>query len=193
MAYVEARFGASSTRALASVVVTAAGPPELEQAFERFTGISFEQLEEDYKSSASSYYRGLHEQDIEEILDPRWLDVSLRCAAEHTFGPLPDAQPGMYRSLRLVLDEPSTVDVELIAPERVSVQFVDVRRERSAGVVVDFFHPRLSGRREHEIVHGGEQRSLQLPAGTHLVVISQAGDGSSDAFLSAVPRTFPRE
>lgn len=193
MSYIEARFGTSSTRALASVVVTAAGPPELEQAFERFTGVSFEELEQDYKSSASSYYRGLHEHDIAQILDPRWLDVSLRCDAEHTFGPLPDAQPGMYRSLRLVLDEPSTVDVELIAPERVSVQFVDIRRERSAGVVVDFFHPKLSGRREHEVVYGGEQRSLQLRAGTHLVVISQAGYEYSDAFLRAVPRTFPRE
>lgn len=193
MAYIESRFGPSSTRALASVVVTAAGPPELEQAFERFTGVSFEELEQDYKTSASSYYRGLHEQDIAEILDPRWLDVSLRCAAEHTFGPLPDGAPGMYRSLRLVLDEPSTVDVELHAPEHVSVQFVDLRRERGAGVVVDFFHPKLSGRREHEVVTGGEQRSLQLRAGTHLVVISQAGYESSDAFLQAVPRTFPRE
>lgn len=193
MSYIEARFGASSTRAIASVVVTAAGPPDLEQAFERFTGVNFEELEQQYKASASSYYRGLHEQDIAEILDPRWLDVSLRCDSEHTFGPLPDAQPGMYRSLRLVLDEPITVDVELIAPERVSVQFVDIRRERSAGVVVDFFHPRLSGRREHEVVHGGEQRTLQLRKGTHLVVISQAGYEYADAFLRAVPRTFPRE
>jgi hypothetical protein len=193
MSYIESQFGESSTRALANVVVTAAGPRELEQAFERFTGVSFEELEQQYKASANSYYRGLHDQDIAEIVDPRWLDVSLRCDSEHTFGPLPDGQPGMYRSLRLVLDDPSTVDVELIAPGRVSAQFVDIRRERGAGVVVDFFHPELSGRREHEIVSGGEQRSLQLRDGTHLVVISQAGYESGDAFLHVVPRTFPRE
>jgi hypothetical protein len=193
MSYIESQFGESSTRALANVVVTAAGPRELEQAFERFTGVSFEELEQHYKASANSYYRGLHEHDIAEIVNPRWLDVSLRCDSEHTFGPLPDGQPGMYRSLRLVLDDPSTVDVELIAPARVSAQFVDIRRERNAGVVVNFFHPELSGAREHEIVHGGEQRSLQLRDGTHLVVISQAGYESGDAFLHVVPRTFPRE
>jgi hypothetical protein len=193
MSYVENEYGPSSTRALASVVVTAAGPPELEQAFERFTGVSFEQLEKNYDAGAHSYYRGLHEQDIAEILDPRWVDVSLRCDTEHTFGPLPDAQPGMYRSLRLVLDEPNTVDVELIGPARVSAKFVDIRRELGAGYVIDFFHPKLSGAREHEIVHGGERRSLDLRAGTHLVVISQAGYEYSDAFLRVVPREFPRE
>jgi hypothetical protein len=193
MSYVEAKFGTSSTRALASVVVTAAGPPELEQAFERFTGISFAQLEQDYDEHARSYYRGLHEQDIAEILDPRWLDVSLRCIADDTFGPLPDAEPGMYRSLRLVLDEPSTVDVELLAPVRVSAKFVDVRRELGAGTVIDYFHPKLSGKREHEIVYGGEVRSLDLRAGTHLIVISQEGYEYSTAFLRVVPREFPRE
>jgi hypothetical protein len=193
MSYVESEFGTSSTRALASVVVTAAGPPELEQAFERFTGISFDQLEENYDRYAPSYYRGLHEQDIAEILDPRWLDVTLHCAADHTFGPLPDAEPGMYRSLRLVLQEPSTVDVELLAPERVSVTFVDLRRELGVGAVVDFFHPKLSGKREHEVVHGGEVRALDLRAGTHLVVISQEGYEHSEAFLRVVPREFPRQ
>jgi hypothetical protein len=193
MSYVESRFGTSSTRALAAVVVTAAGPPELEQAFERFTGISFEQLQQDYDKYARSYYRGLHEHDITEILDTRWLDVSLRCVAEDTFGPLPDAEPGMYRSLRLVLDEPNTVEVELIAPVRVSAKFVDVRRELGAGAVIDYFHPKLSGKREHEVVYGGETRTLDLRAGTHLIVISQEGYDYSEAFLRVVPRGFPRQ
>jgi hypothetical protein len=193
MSYVESEFGQGSSRALAAVVVTAAGPPELEQAFERFTGVNFELLEQNYDKYAHSYYKGLHEQHIAEIVDSRWIDVSLRCAADTTFGPLPDAKPGMYRSLRLVLDEPNTVDVELIAPVRVSVQFIDLRRELGAGHVVDFFHPKLSGAREHEIVHGGEARTLDLRAGTHLVLISQAGYEHSDAFLQVVPRGFPRE
>jgi hypothetical protein len=193
MAYVESQYGTSSTRALAAVVVTAAGPPELEQAFERFTGVSFEQLEKDYDAYARSLYKGLHEQDIEEIQDDRWIDVSLRCDSAQTFGPLPDAEPGMYRSVRLVLDDPSAVDVELIGPERITATFVDVRRERGAGVVLDFFHPKLSGLREHEVVHGGEARTLNLRDGTHLVVISQEGYEYGDAFLRAVPREFPRE
>jgi hypothetical protein len=195
MAYIEAEFGSSSTRALASVVVSAAGPPELEQAFERFTGVSFEQLEQDYAEHGRRFYRGLHELDIEPITDDRWMDVSLRCDSAQTFGPLPDdaATPGMYRSLRLVLDEPRAVDVELIGPERITATFVDIRRERSAGRVVDFFHPKLSGRREHEVVHGGEARTIDLRGGTHLVVISQEGYEYGDAFLRVVPREFPRE
>lgn len=193
MAYIEARFGTSSTRALANVVVTAAGPAELEQAFERFTGVSFDQLEQDYEYSANSYYRGLRELEVEEIRDDRWLDVSLHCDSAQTFGPLPDAGPGMYRSMRLVLQDPMAVDVELIGPKRVTATFVDIRRERGAGRVVDFFHPKLSGLREHEEVRGGEARTLNLRAGTHLVVVSQDGYDYADAFLRVVPRTFPRE
>ncbi len=88
--------------------------------------------------------------------------------------------------------EPGAVDVELLAPERVEATFVDVRRERGAGVVIDFFHPKLSREREHETVHGGQRATVQLRRGTHLVVISQLGYEYSDAFLQAVPRTFPR-
>lgn len=192
MSYVETEFGSGSTRAMADVVVSGAGPPELEAGFERFTGISFAQLEKNYEAFANSYYKGLHDLDIAEIDSAQWLDVSLRCDEDGTFGPLPDASQGMYRSLRLVLEDPQAVDVELLAPERVSVQFIDVRRERGAGVVVDFFHPKLSGTRVHEIVHGGESATLQLRKGTHLVLISQPGYEYSDAFLRAVSREFPR-
>jgi hypothetical protein len=192
MSYVEHRFGNGTTRALADVVVTAAGPPELEQAFARFTGISFEQLEQDYEASAPSYYSGLRELDVPAILDERWVDVSLHCDREDTFGPLPDETPGMYRTLRLVLEDPSAVDVELVGPPEVSATFVDIRRERGAGVVLDFHHPKLSNRREHETIHGGEAKTFQLRHGTHLVVIAREGYEYADAFLRAVPRKFPR-
>jgi hypothetical protein len=192
MAYVEATYGSGVTRAMADVVVTAAGPPELENAFARFTGVSFETLEKNYAKKAPNYYHGLRELDVAEILDRRWIDVSLRCDEDETFGPRPDTQPGMYRTLRLVLQDPRVVDVELIAPPRVTATFVDVRRELGAGVVVDYHYPKLSGRREHEVVRGGESRALNLRKGTHLVVIAQDGYTSSDAFLHAVPRDFPR-
>lgn len=192
MSYVETEFGNGSTRALADIVVTAAGPPQLEQAFERFTGISFELLESNYEAHSRRLYPGLHEPDVREIVDDRWYDVSLRCDEDTTLGPLPDAAPGMFRSLRLVLSAPRAVDVELVAPERVSAQFVDLGRERGAGVVVDFFNPKLSGKREHETVSGGQSATIQLRRGTHLVVVSQSGYEYSDAFLRAVPREFPR-
>ncbi|KIG13013.1 hypothetical protein DB30_00787 [Enhygromyxa salina] len=192
MAYVEHQFGDGSTRGIADVVVTAAGPPELEASFKRFTGVSFAQLGEDYDRYASNYYRGLHDEDITPIETKRWIDVSLRCDQDDTFGPLPDASPGMYRSLRLELDEPRTVDIELRAPERVSVEIVDVRRERSYGVVLDFRHPKPSGAHEHPIVRGGESTAVHLRAGTHLLTISQSDYEYSDAFLRVDPRQFPR-
>lgn len=193
MAYVESEFGNGSTRGIADVIVTAAGPPELEATFERYTGISFAQLERNYDRDARNSYPGLHEDDITPITSHRWLDVSLRCDQDDTFGPLPDGTGGMYRSLRLELDEPRTVDVELRAPGRVSAQIVDVRRERDAGVVIDFRHPKLSGAREHPTIHGHDgESSVQLRAGTHLVIISQADYEYSDAFLRVVPRQFPR-
>jgi hypothetical protein len=192
MAYVEAEFGSGSTRGIAEVIATAAGPPELEATFERFTGISFAQLERNYDRYAYNYYRGLHDEDITPIDTARWLDVSLRCDANDTFGPLPDGTAGMYRSLRLELDQPQVVDIELRAPAQVSVQIVDIRRERGAGVVVDFRHPKLSGAREHPTIHADESASVHLRAGTHLLTISQPDYAYSDAFLRVVPRQFPR-
>lgn len=193
MAYVEAAYGPAATRAVAAVVVTAAGPPDLERAFERFTNVSFDRLEQDYESAARSYYRGLHEQDVPDITDSRWIDVSLHCDEDHTFGPLPDASPGMYRRLRVAFDEPYAVDVELLAPERVTATIVDVGRERARGRVVDFNHPLLSGEVEHEVVRGGERRTLNLRAGTHLMIIEQRGYETTDAYLQVVRREFPRE
>lgn len=193
LAYIEDKYGSATTRALASVVVTAAGPPELEQAFSRFTGDSFATIEADYKTHGRSYYRGLHELDVPAIEDTRWVDVSLRCDDELTFGPLPDNSPGMYRSVRLVLRESSVVEAALVAPPEFVATFVDVRGELSAGVVVDFFHPKLGGTREHPVLHGGETASLELRAGTHLIVISEPGYRYADAFLRLVPHVVPRE
>ena len=192
MAYVHTEYGAGAIRRLADVVVTGAGPPELEQAFERFTTLDFASFEAKYKQESRTYYPGLRDADIAEITNERWRDVSLRCGADTTFGPLPDASPGMYRSLRLELDEPGFVEVELRAPEDVRATFVDLRSERSTGTVVDVFHPKLSGRRDHDFVRGGETRELHLRAGTHLVVIEREDYRSATVFLRAQPLERPR-
>ena len=193
MGYIQDKFGNGTTRAIASVVITGAGPPELEANFERFTGVSFAEIEQDYAARSDTYYRGVRELDIPEIDSPRWVDMSLRCDDDDTFGPLPaGAAPGMYRAIRLVLQDPVAVDVELVAPADVRATFVDIRRERGAGVIVDFFHPELSGRREHEVIHGGEAKTIQLRKGTHLVVVERDGYAHADVFLRAFPRAFPR-
>ena len=192
MAYIETEFGDGSTRGIADAIVTAAGPPELEATFERFTGISFDQLELNYEQYARNFYPGLHDGDIPLLRDERWIDVSLRCDEELTFGPLPDGSPGMYRSLRLELSAPRTVEFELRGPEQISVQVIDIRRERAAGVVVDFKHPKLSGAVEHPIIYADELSSAQLRAGTHLVLISQPDYEYSDAFFRVALRKFPR-
>jgi len=193
MTYVQRRFGSGPTRGIANVVVTAAGPPDLERTFERFTSVGFEELEREWSDYAPSYYRGLRDRAVPELLDARYRDVSLRCDRDDTYGPLPDTSPGMYRSLRLELDEPETIDVDLRAPADVELQIVDIRRELGARFVVNFHHPKLSGKREHPIVHGGETGSFQLRAGTHLLVISRAGYDYADAFLSVTRRGFGRE
>lgn len=192
MAYVYRKYGTGSTRGIAEVVVTGAGPPELEQVFERYTGVDFDAIEADYEARASAFYPGLREQDIERIRGRQFVDVSLRCDRDTTFGPLPDNSPGMYRTLRLELAQPQVVDIDLRAPADVRVTVVDLRRERAAGRVVDFFHPKLSGRREHPIVHGGERARLSLRAGTHLLVIERAGYDFTDAFLQVEPIELPR-
>ncbi|HVH97925.1 MAG TPA: hypothetical protein VM869_04420 [Enhygromyxa sp.] len=192
MAYVYREYGSGSTRGIAEVVVSGAGPPDLEQVFERFTGFDFDYVEADYEARASVFYPGLREDDVALVSDRRFHDVSLRCDEDTTFGPLADASPGMYRTLRVVLEDPQVVEVELRAPADVRVTVVDVRRERSSGRVVDFFHPKLSGRREHPIVHGGERVSMSLRAGTHLLVIERAGYDYTDAFLQIDPIEFPR-
>jgi hypothetical protein len=193
MAYIYQDYGSGSTRGIANVVVTGAGPPELEEVFARFTNRDFDFIEADYKAHASTYYAGLHDKHITEIEDRAWIDVSLRCDEDATFGPLPDTSPGMYRSLRLELPDPQLIEFELDAPADVRVTVVDIRRERGAGYVVDFFHPLLSGRREHPILHGGEQGQFELRAGTHLLVIERDGYDYSDAFLRVNPIVFTRE
>lgn len=192
MAYVYRKYGSGSTRGIADVVVSGAGPPELEKVFERYTGFDFEFIEADYEARSNSFYPGLREDDVALVSDRSFIDVSLRCDEDTTFGPLPDASPGMYRTLRIELEDPQVVEFELRAPEDVRVTVVDVRRERTAGRVLDFWHPSLSGRREHPIVYGGQQASFTLRAGTHLLVIERAGYDFTDAFLRVDPIEFPR-
>jgi hypothetical protein len=192
VAYTYHEYGNSSTRGIVSVVVSGAGPPELEDTFQRFTGYDFEFLESDYEKRAQNYYPGLRESAVAEVTDRRFVDVSLRCDEDTTFGPLPGAAPGMYRTLRIVLEDPQVIEFELRAPPDVQLTVVDVRRERAAGLVVDFFHPQLSGRREHPILHGGERAAFDLRAGTHLLIIERAGYEYTDAFLQVDPIEFPR-
>ncbi|MFO7564344.1 MAG: hypothetical protein R6X02_16980 [Enhygromyxa sp.] len=192
MAYIHEEFGTGSTRGIAGVVVSGAGPPELEAVFERYTGFDFDFLEADYHARARTHYPGLRDNDVQLVHDRRFLDVSLRCDEDTTFGPLPDASPGMYRTLRIELDETQVVDFDLRAPADLRVTIVDVRRERGAGRVVDFFHPKLSGRREHPILQGGERASFDLRAGTHLLVIERPSYEYTSAFLQVDPREFPR-
>src|SRR5690606_12328406 len=191
-AYVHRECASGSTRGIADVVVTGAGPPELEAVFERYTGFRFDFIESDYQDQAASFYPGLRDDDVARVTDRRFIDVSLRCDEDTTFGPLTDASPGMYRMLRLDLDDPQVVDFELRAPADVRLTIIDVRRERGAGWIIDFFHPALSGRREHPILHGGERAAFDLRAGTHLLVIERPSYDYTDAFLQVDPREFPR-
>jgi hypothetical protein len=98
----------------------------------------------------------------------------------------------MYRTLRIELEDPQIVELELRAPADVRLTVVDVRLERTAGVVVDFFHPKLSGRREHPIVAGGERVSVSLRAGSHLLIIERPSYEYTDAFLQVDPLELPR-
>ena len=194
MSYVERRFGTGPTRGIAGAVINADGPDEVERTFERFTGISFDELESEWLDSSSSYYRGLRESDIPKIVVDRFYDVSLRCDQVETYGPLPeDAAPGMYRTMRLELDDPQTVDVDFRADSEVQLRIIDICRERGVRWVVDFHHPRLSGLREHPLLYGGDKASFQLRAGTHLLVISRPDYEYSDAYVQVVPRELPRD
>lgn len=193
MAFLYSTQGIGSIRGITDVVVTGAGPPELERAVERFTELSLEELEEAYVAHAPSYYRGLGESEVPAVESRIWADLSLRCDEDTTFGPLWDAEPGMYRSVRLELDEPRAVDVTFVSDEDVRATFVDVRKERKFGRVVDFFHPELTGKVEHPVLQGDESRTLQLDRGTHLIVVSRQGYDYADAFLQVELREFPRD
>jgi hypothetical protein len=192
-AFVHQRFGQGTIREIADVVATGAGPPALERAFELRTEFAFAELEQLYVDEARSFYPGLRDHVVPKLDgQSSWFDVSLRCDETTTLGPLWDERPGMYRTFRLVLDEPQTVDVHLAADEGVWLDVIDVRRERTAGKVVDFSHPELSGRREHPRLQSGEKASLQLRSGTHLFVIAREGYEYADAYLQAEIREFPR-
>ncbi|NVB42363.1 hypothetical protein G6O69_31360 [Pseudenhygromyxa sp. WMMC2535] len=192
MAYLNAARGPSTVRAIANTVVTGAGPPELERALERFTNRDYDALELQYLEQNAYYYPGLREDAVTAIESERWLDVSLRCSEDTTMGPLWDLEPGMYRTLRLELDQTQAVQFETRAPEGVSITVVDVAAERGKRRVVDFHHPKLSGRVEHPELHGDGVEVLQLNAGTHLIVVSRAGYTASEVFLRAEPLGFPR-
>ncbi len=194
IAFVYHHYGTAAVRGIADVVATGASPHEIEHAFERFTERTLAELEAEYLASRRSLYAGLEETKVPELEhEPKWVDVSLRCDEDTTMGPLWGADPGMFRVFRLVLDEPRRVDVGLMAPPDLSVDLIDVRRERGAGKVVDFFHPQTSGEVEHPRVQGGESASFLLSAGTHLVVVWRAGYDYSDAFLQIDVRDFPHQ
>lgn len=191
--FMHQRFGQGTIREIASVVASGAGPPALEHAFEIRTGLDFDELEQVYVDDARSFYPGLREHVVPELDgQAKWVDASLRCDEDTTLGPLWDERPGMYRTFRLVLDEPHTVDVRLVADDDVWLDVVDIRRERAAGKVVDFSHPVLSDRREHPRLQGGESAALQLRSGTHLFVLAREGYEYGDAFLQVEVREFGR-
>ncbi len=187
------RFGQGTIREIAGVVANGAGPPALERAFEVRTRLDFDDLEQIYTDQARSFYPGLREGVVAKLDgQARWTDASLRCDESTTLGPLWDERPGMYRTFRLVLDEPETVEVQLVAPDDVWVDVIDVRAERSAGKVIDFSHPELTGRREHPRLQGGQAQTLQLRSGTHLLVVAREGYEFTDAFLQAEILEFGR-
>lgn len=190
-AYMHAGFGQGTIRELASVVVTGAGPPELERAFELRTTLEFGELEQRYVDEAQAYYPGLRDKVVTRLDGKsKWIDASLRCDETTTLGPLWDGRPGMYRTFRLELGVDSVVSVRLVADDDTWLDVVDVRRERSAGKVVDLSHPILSGRREHPRLEGSETQVLQLRAGTQLFVVAREGYEYSDAFLQVSVEEF---
>ena len=196
VAYIYSRFGSGTIRSLTNVVITGAGPPDLETAFERFTDIRYADLEALYFRESHGYYPGLRDSDIPEIPHiptTSWTDVSLRCSEATTYGPLVDVSPGMYRTLRLVLKKPRIVELEFAAPEDVELTLLNVDAELRRGRILDFFHPHPTGRFEHPKLRGSETVRLQLEAGTHLLMVSREGYESADAFLGIELVEFPRE
>lgn len=192
--FLRARFGQGTIREIANVVTTGAGPPDLERAFERRTGLSVAELDQDYVDNAQTWYSGLRDHEVVEIDGkPTWIDASLRCDEATTLGPLWDGRPGMYRTFRLELDTSEAVDVRLVAPDDVWVDVIDVARERGAGKVVDLAHPEVSGNREHPRLLGQDAQTLQLRAGTQLFVVAREGYEYTDAFLQVAVREFTNE
>lgn len=192
VAYIYEEFGTGPIRSIADVVATGAGPPDLEQAIERFTDVDYASLEDFYLDHSHSYYRGLRESDVPHVDTSKWVDASLRCDSTTTFGPLTDVGPGMYRTMRLVMPKAGSIEVQLLAEDDVELTVIEVREERKKGNVLDFFHPVLSGKVEYPTIRGGQQATLQIDGGTHLLLIERDGYEYADAFLRVKVLEFPR-
>ncbi|EDM77242.1 hypothetical protein PPSIR1_17320 [Plesiocystis pacifica SIR-1] len=193
MAFILEQHGPGSIRGVSEVVIDGAGPAELERALERFTEQDYDDLEAAYMTDSRTYYPGLRERALERADTGQWLDVSLRCDEETTMGPLWEAQPGMYRTMRINLGKTQPVYVEFLADEGVELQLIDTRAERLAGKIVDFHHPSTTGEVEHPSLRGGESGTFQLRGGSHVLVVSRNDYQYSDAFVRVVPHEFPRE
>lgn len=186
VSWVNAELGEIVIRELATIVVEGGGARDLERALERYADMSFAQTEQAYAALDRNDYSGLRDVIVPELEFDLGIDVSLRCQDDTTFGPLPSASPGMYRTLRFELDEPRVVEFQLFGGDDVRMDIIDVGAERLVGHIIDFHHPRPSGGIDHRVVRVSDrQRLAWLSAGTYLLYISQAGYGPSETILLA--------
>jgi hypothetical protein len=119
VSWVNAELGEDVIRELATIVVEGGGARDLERALERYADMSFAQTEQAYAALDRNDYSGLRDAIVPELEFDLGIDVSLRCQDDTTFGPLPSASPGMYRTLRF---EPETLEGARSGPQVITTQ-----------------------------------------------------------------------
>jgi hypothetical protein len=186
MSYLYRTHGRAPIRGLASTVVAGSSPDEIESVVLDEFKLPFSSIEETYIDEADSYYRGLADDSIESVkLKHAPLEVELDCGTANTYGPLWDGGAGTYRVFSTWVDEPTRYELTLHGPDELELRIIDLRRQRSRGVVVDWHNPHTLVPLKAPTIHGGETHVVDLSRGRYLLVYSTEDYEPLHATLSA--------
>ncbi len=173
--YVHRSRGRSGVRSIARAVRSGESASHVKMLFEAIFKTEFSRIETLWETRAPRRYAGLRERNVARIeANQASFSLDLNCDSPDTHGPLVDGAPGMYRTVKLHLDRPATVQFRLDAPADILLRVVNVGSQRN-GSGIDFEHPEkidgpiLSRLEGVPIAPIG----LDLAAGTYLLVATR--------------------
>jgi len=156
----------------------------LEDAFER----SLDGIEARYEKSEDNYYWGLANRTIDcvELEDLRaGIQRVLDCGNTETRGPLWDDSEGMYRVSRVWIPEPMEVFFEVEGDGGAWLQIFDPHEGDWRRIMPDWTRPDPRSDPGTVRIDTGDQATLQLRRGTHLLVFASTRTGRAVVHVTA--------
>jgi hypothetical protein len=180
--------GASLVADLVADVRRDASPGALEDTLESAFERPVDGIEAQYEERADNYYWGLANRTIDrvELEDLRaGIRRVLDCRSPETSGPLWDDSEGMYRVNRVWIPEPVDVFFEVEGDAGAWLQVIDPHEGDWRREMPDWTRPDPKADPGTVRIDAGDEVTLRLGRGTHLLVFASTDTGRAVVHVTA--------